>query len=88
MTVLSLDKEHEGRTFGLSGVYSPDAKRSYGTSNIPHPLAGIMGQTLSAKAEEGILKGLELLKAELGEWKAENLCFGYSIIFFDKSELE
>lgn len=84
---LNLDDKNEGRTFGITGLYNPDARRCYGTSNIPHELAGIIGQTLTAMTEGGIRVGLDILRPELGAWDINNLCYAYTVIFFDKNEL-
>jgi len=89
MKELNLNEDNQGRTFGVSGFHNPDdICRGFSTRNVPHELAMDVGQALSGMIEEGILRGLELSNSELGEWKIENLCFAYSVILFDKSELQ
>jgi hypothetical protein len=89
ITTLNMDEENEGRTFGFSGVYNPKDKCAcYSTRNIPHKIAMDVGRELYEATNKGIREGLEEIKEYLGDWKSENLCFAYSIMLFDKSEIE
>lgn len=90
MKELNLKQENQDRTFGISSMYIPDnPHRQYCTYNIPTGPDMDVGQALSGLTTEGIMRGLELAKSDLGPFQdIENLCFAYTVIFFDKKELE
>jgi len=90
MKELNLDPENQDRTFGFSGLYIPDSPGlHFGTHNIPVGPDMEAGHALSRSTMDGIMSGLELAKHDLGPFQnTENICFAFSVICFDKKELE
>jgi len=92
--ILNLKKENEGITFGVSSIFIPDDSECITNNSSAHNLSKgydmEIGSSLVVSAIKGITRGLELRKNELKEigFNIENLCFAFSIMCFDKKELE